>query len=140
MLTKFAGESEAKHFAPHSFELKALQALATNEGQDLYFVAYAKYPSEARVICGYGMLRGWDEGFTIPSLGIFIDQAYRGHGFGRRFMQFLHTAAKRRGAHQVRLTVNVGNESAVALYRSLGYNFKEMPESNSRFVGIVSLS
>ena len=140
MLETFANEPEGKYFAPHSFELDALQRLAAHPGADLYFVAFLQDPSGTRVLVGYGMLRGWEEGFTIPSLGIIIHRDYRAHGVGRKFMSFLHSAAKEKGAEEIRLTVGAANENAVALYRSLGYRFEGMPNSCDRLVGLALLT
>ena len=41
--------------------------IATYEGDDLYFLQI-----KDNEIAGYAMLRGWDEGYTIPSLGIAL--------------------------------------------------------------------
>jgi ribosomal protein S18 acetylase RimI-like enzyme len=85
------------------------------------------------------MLRGWSEGFDIPSLGLFVHPQFRALGLGRAFMEFLHSEAKRKGADQIRLTVHSDNVGAVALYRSFKYDFQPLPGSNGRLVGFVRL-
>jgi ribosomal protein S18 acetylase RimI-like enzyme len=140
MLQTFVNEPEGRFFAPHSFELDTLQRLADRPGADLYFVAFLQDASWKRCLCGYGLLRGWNEGFSVPSLGIIVHRDYRAHGFGKKFMCFLHEAAKQKGADQVRLTVTAENERAVALYRSLGYRFEAMPGSGERLVGLLPLT
>ena len=87
---------------------------------------------------GYGMLRGWDEGYEIPSLGIAIDPAQQGRGYGQRLMEFLHATARQHGAKRVRLRVHPDNHRAVELYRSLGYSFSG--ESDGQKVGMLELS
>lgn len=72
------------------------------------------------------MLRGWDEGFTIPSLWIAVDSTYQGKGIVELLMRFLHVASKLRGAPKIRLKVYPENTAAVGLYRKLGYRF--MPD------------
>jgi len=44
------------------------------------------------------MLRGWDEGYETPSLGIAVHPDARGLGLARTFMGFLHAAASFQGA------------------------------------------
>lgn len=88
-------------------------------------------------IIAYGMLRGWGEGFTVPSLGIAVDQQWRGLGLGRRLVEQLHAIAFRRGAPAVRLKVYQSNAAAVALYRSLGYTFH--PHPPDEWLGHVTL-
>jgi ribosomal protein S18 acetylase RimI-like enzyme len=43
-------------------------------------------------IVGYGMLRGWDEGYSVPSLGILVRAEACGQGIGKLLMEHLHLA------------------------------------------------
>ena len=89
-------------------------------------------------VLGYGILRGWDEGYEIPSLGIAILPRVRGAGLGRVFMHFLAAAAKCRGAQKVRLRVMSRNARAIRLYQSLGYEFSA-DEDGGHLVGFLEL-
>ena len=62
-----------KFFHPHPFTTEAARERAAYTGKDLYYVVI-----EGDEILGYGMLRGWDEGYEVPSLGIVIHPAHRG--------------------------------------------------------------
>jgi ribosomal protein S18 acetylase RimI-like enzyme len=106
-------------FHPHPFTKAAAEERADYGGKDVYCVATVG----ARVL-GYGLLRGWDEGYAVPSLGIAIHPDARGLGLGRALMLYLHVEATRRRAPRIRLKVYPDNEAAVALYRSLGYVFE----------------
>ncbi len=88
-------------------------------------------------VLGYGMLRGWDDGWKIPSLGIALDPRIRGNGTGEMLMHFLHAAARRRGATKVRLKVYPDNRTAIALYKKLGYVFAT--EEAGQLVGYITL-
>jgi [ribosomal protein S18]-alanine N-acetyltransferase len=116
-----AGEQEFFH--PHPLTAQHAVERGAYLGKDLYYLLV-----DGQEALGYGMLRGWDEGFKIPSLGIAIDPGARHLGLGRLLMAFLHGAARRRGAHRVRLRVSGNNIGAVALYRSLGYAFEGEPD------------
>ena len=121
-------------FHPHPLTRESAHQLCEYQGRDLYFVAVC----DSRVL-GYGLLRGWDEGYAVPSLGIALSPDARGTGLARAFMLFLHAAARLRGASQIRLTVFRSNVRAVALYRSLGYRFEtKNPEEDVGFLDIVS--
>ncbi len=109
---------DALQFHPHP--LTALEAVRRchYQGRDLYYILV-----EGERVLGYGLLRGWDEGYETPSLGIAIHPSARGEGLGTVFMHFLHAAAKWRGAKRVRLKVYPENAAAVKLYEGLGYRF-----------------
>jgi ribosomal protein S18 acetylase RimI-like enzyme len=107
-------------------------SLCSYAGKDLYYVACA-----GTTVLAYGMLRGWDEGYEIPSLGIAVHPQARGTGVARAFMAFLHLAAKLRGATKVRLTVYAENIRAVEIYRRLGYILEHKNERE--YVGTIAL-
>lgn len=127
-----AGSDAAAHFHPHPLTRESAHQLCHYAGRDLYFAAVC----DSRVLA-YGLLRGWDEGYAIPSLGIALAVEARGTGLARAFMLFLHVAARLRGAQRVRLTVFRSNVRAVALYRSLGYRFE--PKNGEEDVGFLEL-
>jgi ribosomal protein S18 acetylase RimI-like enzyme len=52
---------------------------------------------------------------------VYVDEAYRGRGYGRAAMVFAEEEARRRGLDRVSLNVFGGNAVARGLYRSLGY-------------------
>ena len=117
------------HFHPHPLDAVEAAKLVRYSGKDFYGLAIAPV---GRAV-GYGMLRGWDEGFESPSLGIALHPDWRRHGLGLAMMEYLHAEARRRGAARVRLTVDVDNESAVRIYLRLGYEF-EGPSAAGRKV------
>ena len=119
-------------FHPHPMTEEVAARICSYEGRDLYYVACT-----GGSVLAYGLLRGWDEGFDVPSLGIAIHPEARGRGLARPFMAFLHAAAKFRGATKVRLTVYGENRRAVELYRRLGYVFQA--KNDRELVGVLEL-
>ena len=73
---------------------------------------------------GLCMLRGWDEGYKIPSFGILVDYRCKALGLGRRMTEFAIAKARELGCPSIRLSVYSSNTYAIGLYRSLG--FKEI--------------
>ena len=86
---------------------------------------------------GYGMLRGLDEGYSIPSLGLCILKEFQGVGVGRMLLNHLLNESAARGAKSVMLKVKESNSIARALYVSQGFIFtKHDPETLIGFLEI----
>jgi ribosomal-protein-alanine N-acetyltransferase len=130
-LCSLAANGDEKFFHPHPLTRSEAGRIASFSGRDKYFVAICE-----QIVVGYGMLRGWDEGFTVPSLGIAIHADFRGTGLGRKLMHFLHQEAFDAGATEIRLTVEREN-TAISFYQRFGYEFNE--GLGNSLVGILSL-
>jgi GNAT superfamily N-acetyltransferase len=107
-----------KWFHPHPFTEKEASLRVNYSGRDAYYAVVLRGE-----IIAYGMLRGWDEGFNIPSLGIAVHPLHEGRGIARVFIRFLHLVAIYKGAERVRLKVHTENARARQLYEGIGYHF-----------------
>ena len=105
-----------RYFNPFPLDRATAQRICLNGQLDRYIVALLK----GRIV-GLSMLRGWNEGFEVPSFGILIDRSNTQHGIGRRLMEFTLTEARKKGCRSVRLSVHASNKRAVSLYSSLGF-------------------
>ena len=103
-------------FSPHDYSYKGLLKEITSKSKD-YFV----FLIENDNIAGYGLLRGWSDGYDIPSLGIMIDINHQGKGVATGLMSHLHHIALLKGAEKIRLRVYKENFKAISLYNKLGY-------------------
>ncbi len=120
------------YFHPHPLTSSEAKNISKYTGDDLYFVQ--RINAE---MCGYGILRGWDEGFLVPSLGIAIHPHFRGKGLAIEFMKFLHEQAGAKGADKVRLTVTKRNVNAIKVYQKIGYTLSSHDENT--LVGFFTL-
>jgi ribosomal-protein-alanine N-acetyltransferase len=107
-----------EYFSPHPFTDEYISQLTSEKVADLFYIIILD-----GVVTGYGMLRGWDEGYSEPSLGIFISSKYRGIGLGRHLLNHLHLNAQLIGCSSIRLKFNSKNTTASELYKSMGYVF-----------------
>jgi ribosomal protein S18 acetylase RimI-like enzyme len=133
LFAALAEQGDDQFFHPHPLTAEEARRLCGLRGEDLYYAAVA-----SRTVLAYGMLRGWDEGYAMPSLGIAVHPRARGSGLALSFMQFLHAAAVARGASRIRLKVYPENRGARKLYEKLGYRFGETAADN-QLVGVLSL-
>lgn len=113
-----------KDFAPHPFNEEYAKFVCNYDGSDLYFSVL----HDGKEIIGYGILRGWDEGYEVPSIGLCILKKYQGSGLGRLLLNFLEIVSRLRGCSTVMLKVKKDNPVAKKLYESQGYDLKEHNE------------
>jgi GNAT superfamily N-acetyltransferase len=66
--------------------------------------------------------RDGDAGRMLWIYDVFVDEAFRGRGFGREAMLLAEGEARRRGLSLIGLNVFGANEVARRLYSSLGYD------------------
>jgi [ribosomal protein S18]-alanine N-acetyltransferase len=127
-----AGSGTDRAFHPHPFDATEARRRTSYTGADEYHIG-----DHHGLIVAYGMLRGWDEGYDVPSLGIVVHPDWQRRGIGRRMMEYLHEIARGRGATQVRLKVYPDNHAAIRLYEALGYDFAGT--ERGQLVGVLSL-
>src|SRR5690606_39026689 len=102
----FAG-LDTTWFRPHDMGPDGAREIAAHMGRDVYLIGFL-----GSVPVAYGMLRGWDEGYRVPSLGVAVRDGFRDRGLGRQMMEALHRAVRVRGGDRVRLRVAPGNSRA----------------------------
>ena len=130
-LREISLSGDERFFHPHPMDSAAAEQICAYEGEDLYYVAKL-----GERVVGYGLLRGWDEGYEVPSLGICVGHDVQSEGLGELLMRFLHAAARVRGAKLVRLKVNKLNHRAKRFYERLGYRFDGFDDAED--IGIIS--
>ncbi len=131
-----AGDVESvQFFHPHPFTLEFAHELCVRAAisGDRYYVACF----QDRVI-GYMMLRGWDEGYTVPSFGVCNHPALRDVGLGQALLVHAVQESRLARASQLRLTVFKNNERAVHVYRKFGFLFHDKNERE--LVGLLDLA
>ena len=118
-------EPITRFFTPFALTREIAHEIACEKHRDKYYLGIV----EGKVI-GFSMLRGWDEGYTVPSFGMFIDQHQHGHGYGKQLLDLTIEAARQLGCEKIRLSVRKANHPAYRIYKSRG--FKEIDCSKFR--------
>ena len=103
-------------FHPHPFSPEYAETLCAYQGRDYYGMGFC-----AGEIVGYAMLRGWDEGFSRPTVGIYIRPKWRKKGLASLMLQLLLPEAKQRGATEVMAKVYAENTPSRKAFASAGY-------------------
>lgn len=119
-------------FSPHEYSFNGIIKVMKTNPKD-----YFCFLIDEDIIAGYGLLRGWSEGYDIPSLGIMIDANYRGKNLSKLLMNHLHQIAIDKGSKKIRLRVYKENLRAISLYNNLGYTLSDY--NKDTFVGFKNL-
>jgi [ribosomal protein S18]-alanine N-acetyltransferase len=130
-----AKDAETNHFFnPHPLTREyAFELCARVERiSDRYFIA-----TQNGDVVGYSMLRGWDEGYAVPSFGACVHPAIRNAGLGKRLLAHAIDQSQLQGATKLRLTVFKANQRAVNLYRRFGFAFVD--KNSHELVGMLDL-
>lgn len=125
-------KSDLNFFFPHNMDYDTILDILSNNTADQY-----KIVIHNNQIIGYGILRGWDDGFDIPSLGIMIDRDFRGIGLSKLLMLYLEVTAKILGAKKIRIVVHKDNKIAYNLYVHFKYEFS--PYGEHHLIGFKNI-
>jgi GNAT superfamily N-acetyltransferase len=119
-LSSFLGRNDVpavvRTFSPFPMTDETARRIALEPRRDRYYGAF----DGGRVVA-LSMLRGWDEGYEVPSFGIVVDHEWHGRGVGTRMTEFTVGEARRLGCRRVRLTVYASNAAAVRIYAAQGF-------------------
>ena len=115
-------DSITRYFIPFPLTRETARWIACENHQDKYYLGLIEDE-----IIGFSMLRGWEEGYSIPSFGMFIDQHKQGLGLGKQLLDLTIDAARQLRCEKIRLSVRANNHPAHKIYKSRG--FKEIERS-----------
>jgi ribosomal protein S18 acetylase RimI-like enzyme len=127
-------EETVRFFHPHPFTRAFAAELCARieTSRDRYYVA--RYRGR---IVGYLILRGWDEGYAIPSMGVCSHPGLRDAGLGHLLYAHGVQESRAAGAPKLRLTVLRSNERAIHIDRNFGFVFQD--KNDQEVVGLLDL-
>lgn len=125
-----------KFFHPHPLTKEHAEKICqeANKRKDLYFIAINN--NEAT---GYAMLRGWDEGYDIPSFGICVHPSYQGRGTGKELTNYAIKLCKEKKSKKMMFKVYKDNLIACELYKKIGVDFKGETHDKKQWIGYLNL-
>lgn len=83
---------------------------------------------------GFYMLRGFDQGFKIPSYGIWISSKYSNLGFAQLALNHAHCFCKLNKVQSIILKVHSENTFAKLIYEKHGYVFSHNDNGSGQLV------
>lgn len=108
-----------KYFHPFPFNDESKEMMS-NAKKDMYMF----YLNKGK-ITGMYMLRGWDEGYEIPSFGMIVHPRHRGKGIGTAMLEEAIKICKKKKCKKIRLTADKDNVIARKMYIKAGFKFNK---------------
>lgn len=116
LLQRLSDEPGRGFFHPHPLDEPTAKRITSHRGQDVYLGCF-----RGRSCVGYAFLRGWDEGYELPSFGVAVRPDERANGIGRVLLEWCLSVARGRGSEGVILHVHPENQSAAGWYARWGF-------------------
>lgn len=108
-----------KFFHPFPFNEETIDKIFSAKKDVYRFMVYGV------MINGMFMLRGLDEGYDIPSLGMIVHPKYRGKGIGTDMLEEAIKICKKKECKKIRLSVDKDNTIARKMYIKAGFKFNK---------------
>ena len=119
----------SKYFIPFEFNLNIIESFFGNAKKDLFFGLFVD-----KKMIGFYMLRGFDEGFKVPSYGVFIDENYSGKGLGQLTLFHAISQCKILNVKKLLLKVHPDNLSAKHIYEKNGFIIEGVDPKNDNLI------
>lgn len=123
-----------KYFTPFSFEEDSIKNILNDVVNDKYFGIFVDDE-----LVGFYMLRGFDEGYEVPSYGVWISDKFSGLGLSKLTLQHAITFCKVNGIKKIMLKVHPDNKIAKNIYENFGFKPEGIDEKNSNLIYFKSL-
>jgi RimJ/RimL family protein N-acetyltransferase len=124
-----------KHFTAFELTLESFTAILAKAVNDKYFGIFF-----SDKIVGFYMLRGFDEGYDIPSYGVLIFSKFSNNGLSKLTLYHAFSMCKLNNISTLMLKVRPDNKFAKKLYESLGFDKTGFDEKNGNYIYHKSLS
>lgn len=120
-----ADADTVRFFRPHPLTAAYARELCgrVDQSRDRYYVGVYR----GRFMT-YSLLRGWEEGYAVPSLGIATHPGVRGAGLGHFVMAHGIAESRAAGAPRLRFTVYKANARGLHIWTKYGFTFSDKNE------------
>lgn len=106
----------SKYFIPFTFDFETISEILSKAKNDQVYGIYVE-----QNLAGFYMLRGFDEGYSIPSYGVWISEEYSNLGLSTFTLQHAITFCKLNSIKKLMLKVHPENLAAKHIYEKYGF-------------------
>lgn len=106
----------SQYFIPFSFDLETISEVLSKTIKDQIYGIYVEDN-----LVGFYMLRGFDEGYSVPSYGVWISEKYSNKGLSTFTLQHAISVCKLNSIKKIMLKVHPDNITAKHIYEKYGF-------------------
>jgi RimJ/RimL family protein N-acetyltransferase len=104
------------YFIPFSFDSETIRKVLSKVIKDQFYGIYIE-----NELIGFYMLRGFDEGYEVPSYGVWISEKYSNKGLSTFTLNHAITFCKMNSIKKLMLKVHPDNIRAKHIYEKHGF-------------------
>lgn len=105
-----------QHFVPFPTDHASLSTRLRLSRRDSYWGIWTD-----EVLAGFFMLRGFDEGYELPSFGVYVAHDYCGRGLASLALSYSEAWCRLNGIRGMILKVHADNRVARTVYERAGF-------------------
>lgn len=105
-----------QHFIPFDFSEISMKEILNKKKTDKFFGLFLN-----KELIGFYMLRGFDQGYDVPSYGVWISSNYANRGLSKLTLYHAFSVCKLNKINTLMLKVHPENTIAKKLYEKLGF-------------------
>jgi RimJ/RimL family protein N-acetyltransferase len=115
-LIKQDSKDYSQYFVAFEYDTATIENILAKAKNDLYYGVYW-----GEELTGFYMLRGFDEGYSIPSYGVYIGSRFSDKGLAALTLSHAISTCKMLGCKKLRLKVHTANTYALKQYVKFGF-------------------
>lgn len=108
-----------QYFIPFTFEIETISGILSKAIKDQFYGIYLD-----NSLAGFYMLRGFDDGFEIPSYGVWIAKEFSAKGISKLTLHHAITFCKTNNIKKLMLKVHPDNLIAKKIYENFGFTYE----------------
>jgi ribosomal protein S18 acetylase RimI-like enzyme len=124
-----SGKNYYQYFTAFEINQEVIADFLSKVKRDQYLGFFIR-----ETLVGFFMLRGLDEGYKIPSYGVFISKNYQSYGLAKLSVMHSISFCKLNRIEKLMLKVHPLNTSALKIYRDFGFVETCVDPSNDNLV------
>lgn len=115
-LLQSSDKDYSQYFIPFAFDFETISEILSKAKNDQVYGIYVD-----NKLIGFYLLRGFDEGYSVPSYGVWISEKYSNRGLSTFTLQHAISFCKLNSIKRIMLKVHPNNDAAKHIYEKHGF-------------------